>query len=131
MGRKILDRLNINSPYDEPAEHWSYHRERCTFLRTEGRRPAGYMIASEDSQSFDDPGQFIEIPLVNRIRPRVQAWREAGYPGVSGITKRLLEHWTNPEEFESRRFFFCQLEIAEKWNLSGNVSAESSRSLSA
>ena len=32
---------------------------------------------------------------------------------MSGITKRLLEHWTNPEEFESRRFFFCQLEAIE------------------
>ena len=56
---------------------------------------------------------FVEIPLVNRIRPRVQAWREAGHPGVSGITKRLLEHWTNPEEFDARRFFFCQIEAAE------------------
>ena len=43
----------------------------------------------------------------------MQAWREAGYPSVSGITKRLLEHWTNPEEFEARRFFFCQLEAVE------------------
>ena len=113
MGRKTIDRLIINSPYEEPAEHWSYHRERRTFSRAEGRRPAGYVIASEDSRSFDDPGHFVEIPLVNRIRPRVRAWREAGYPGVSGITKRLLEHWTNPEEFASRRFFFCQLEAAE------------------
>ena len=55
----------------------------------------------------------MEIPLVNRIRPRVKAWREAGYPGVTGITKRLLEHWTDPEEFETRRFFFCQLEAVE------------------
>ncbi len=34
-------------------------------------------------------------------------------PGVTGITKRLLEHWTNAEEFDNRRFFFCQLEAAE------------------
>ena len=67
----------------------------------------------EFASSFDDPGIFVEIPLVNQIRPRVKAWREAGYPGVTGITKRLLEHWTNPEEFESRRFFFCQLEAIE------------------
>ena len=105
--------LIINSPYEEPAEHWRYDRERRTFSRAEGRRPAGYVVASEDSRSFDDPGTFIEIPLVNRIRPRVRAWREAGYPGVTGITKRLLAHWTDPEEFEARRFFFCQLEAAE------------------
>ena len=47
------------------------------------------------------------------MRKRVEAWRAAGYPGVTGIAKRLLEHWHDPEEFESRRFFFCQLEAAE------------------
>ena len=52
------------------------------------RRPAGYVIASESSRSFDDPGQFVEIALVNQIRPRVKVWREAGYPGVSGIHGR-------------------------------------------
>ena len=113
MERRTIDRLIINSPYEEPARYWSYNRESRTFSLTAGRRPAGYVIASEGSQSFDDPGIFVEIPLVNQIRPRVQAWREAGYPGVSGITKRLLEHWTNPEEFETRRFFFCQLEAME------------------
>ena len=113
MERKTIDRLIINSPYEEPAEHWNYVRERRTFSQVKGRRPAGYVIASEDSRSFDEPGHFVEIPLVNRIRPRVRAWREAGYPGVSGMTKRLLEHWTNPEEFDSRRFFFCQLEAIE------------------
>ncbi len=56
---------------------------------------------------------FAEMPLVNQIRPRVKAWREAGYPGVTTITKRLLEHWRDPEEFEARRFFFCQLEAVE------------------
>ena len=30
--------------------------------------------------------------------PPGQGWREAGYPGVTGITKRLLEHWRDPEE---------------------------------
>ena len=43
----------------------------------------------------------------------MKAWREAEYPGVTAITKRLLEHWTDPEEFENRRFFFCQLEAVE------------------
>ena len=113
MERASIDRLIINSPYEEPTKYWSYDRERRTFSLVEGRRPAGYVIASESSRSFDDPGHFVEIPLVNLIRPRVRAWREAGYPGVTGITKRLLEHWTDPEESDSRRLFFCQLEAAE------------------
>ena len=108
-----IDQLIINGPYDEPAEYWRYNRERQTFSRAPGRRPAGYLIASRDSKTFDDPGVFVEIPLVNQIRPRVKSWRDNSYPGVTAITKRLLEHWTNSEEFENRRFFFCQLEAVE------------------
>ena len=113
MAQATIDRLIINSPYEEPARYWKYERETRLFDLTEGRRPAGYVVASGNSKAFDDPGIFVEIPLVNRIRPRVKAWREAGYPGVTGITKRLLAHWTDPEEFETRRFFFCQLEAVE------------------
>jgi type III restriction enzyme len=113
MPRTTIDRLIINSPYEEPERHWRYDRESRTFDLVEGRRPAGYVVASGDSKAFDDPGIFVEIPLVNQIRPRVKAWREAGYAGVSSITKRLLDHWRDPEEFEGRRFFFCQLEAVE------------------
>ncbi len=113
MEQSTIDRLIINKPYEEPKKHWSYNRETRKFSRKPGRRPAGYLIASGDSKAFDDPGIFVEIPLVNQIRPRVKAWREAGYPGVTAITKRLLDYWTDPEEFENRRLFFCQLEAAE------------------
>ena len=41
--------------------------------------------------TIDGLGIFVEIPLINWIRPRVKAWREAGYPGVTSITRRLLE----------------------------------------
>ena len=113
MPSATIDRLIVNPPYEEPAWHWRYDRTTRLFNLQEGRRPAGYVVASGDAAAFDDPGVFREIPLVNRIRERVKAWRANGYPGVTGITKRLLEHWTDPEEFESRRFFFCQLEAVE------------------
>ena len=109
-----IDQLIISSPYDEPAEHWKYDRETRRFTREPGRRPAGYVRASDASKSFDDPGEFVELPLVNKIRPRVDAWRSADYPGASGITRRLLKHWRDTEQREgSRRFFFCQLEAIE------------------
>lgn len=107
------DQLIINSPYQEPSRHWHYDRLTRLFVSVDGRRSAGYVVASEDSKVFDDPGEFKEIPLVNRIRDRVKAWRNAGYPGVTGITRRLLNYWRDPEEFARRRFFFCQLEAAE------------------
>ncbi len=110
---KKIDKLIINSPYIEPQQYWEYIRDTREFLLQEGRRPAGYVVASESSKSFDDPGTFIEIELVNTIRPRIKKWREQGYPGVTGITKRLLQHWQDPEERKDRRFFFCQLEAIE------------------
>src|SRR5579885_3069616 len=120
-GKQVIDQLIICSPFEEPTEYWSYNPSTQTFHRKEGRRPAGYFIASPSAKSHSDPGQFIEIPLVNKIRPRVKEWRERDYPGASGITKRLLAHWKNPEDFENRRFFFCQLEAIETliWLIEG------------
>ncbi|MGA7722081.1 MAG: DEAD/DEAH box helicase family protein [Ignavibacteriaceae bacterium] len=108
-----IDKLIINSPYSEPSHYWSYNRDTRSFSLKEGRRPAGYVIASESSKAFDDPGVFIEIPLVNEIRIRIKNWREQKYPGVSGITRRLLDHWNDSSIRENRRLFFCQLEAIE------------------
>ena len=113
MAQYSIDQLIINSPLAEPSSYWAYHRQTRFFTRQQGRRPAGYVTATPGAKSFDDPGIFRELPLVNRIRPRVKAWREANYPGVTGITRRLLEHWQDPEERDYRRFFFCQLEAIE------------------
>ncbi len=115
---KTIDRLIINSPYREPQRYWSYTRETRSFALIEGRRrPAGYIRASESSRSFDDPGEFIELPLVNKIRERVKAWREhptAPYAGTTGITRRLLDHWRDHTQRDlSQRLFFCQLEAIE------------------
>jgi type III restriction enzyme len=109
-----IDKLIINSPYEEPLKYWLYDRNTRSFSQSEGRRPAGYVMATPDSKAFDDPGIFVEIELVEKeIRPRVKIWRQNGYPGVSGITKRLLNHWYDPEERKEKRFFFCQLEAIE------------------
>ena len=113
-----IDHLIINTPYDEPQQYWKYLAESKSFRLESGRRPAGYITATSTKKIVDDPGVFVAIPLVNDIRRRVKTWREGDetiqpYAGVTGITKRLLEHWNNPEEREGRRFFFCQLEAIE------------------
>jgi type III restriction enzyme len=110
---KKIDKLIINSPYEEPKQFWEYIRDSREFVLQSGRRPAGYIIASESSKTFDDPGTFIEIKLVNTIRPRIEKWRNQDYPGVTGITKRLLQHWQDLEERKDKRFFFCQMEAIE------------------
>ena len=112
-----IDHLIITSPYEEPKEHWWYDENKKSFDLAEGRRPAGYIIASQAYESADDPGKFIELPLVNRIRPRVKAWREGKnggipYAGATSITRRLLQHWHDQSE-RDLRFFFCQLDAME------------------
>jgi type III restriction enzyme len=115
-----IDHLIINKPYEEPGRFWQYDALSQSFKLASGRRPAGYMVASSNKRLINDPGKFIPLPLVNQIRQRVKEWREgdaansvAPYAGVTGITRRLLEHWNNPEEREGHRFFFCQMEAIE------------------
>ncbi|HWG38313.1 MAG TPA: DEAD/DEAH box helicase family protein [Terriglobales bacterium] len=111
---KTIPELIICSPYTAPGEHWRYVRESQSFRREPTRRPAGYVKATPNAQGVNDPGVFVPLPLVNQIRERVAAWRDAGYAGVTGTTRRLLEHWLDPEQRPSnRRLFFCQLEAIE------------------
>ncbi len=111
--KEKIDQLIINSPFEEPKQHWDFERTRGKHFIKEGRRPAGYVIASSDKK-YQSVGDFIALPLVNKIRPRVKKWREAGYSGVTSITKRLLEFW-NKKGANGRgyEFFFCQKEAVE------------------
>lgn len=107
-----INQLIINSAYREPTHHWKYDLNGQTFIREPGRRPAGYFIAGQGSNQYNDIGEFVELPLVNKIRPRVKAWREAGYPGTTGVTRKLLAHW-NDKDVRQYPFFFCQLDAIE------------------
>ncbi len=118
-----IDKLIVNSPYEEPERHWSYGGAGAGFALAEGRRPAGYLMSGPGASGqglgrrllddHDDRGGFEPLELAKRLRGRVREWREAGYPGVTGVTKRLLEHWRDRDGFENRRLFFCQMEAAE------------------
>ena len=109
--KKKIQHLIINSPYVKPDKHLEYNREERKFELVDGRRTAGFTIASKESQKFDDPGEFEELPSVNQIRKRVDNWRDTGYPGVTKITKELLDYWKKMDR--DRKLFFCQLEAIE------------------
>ncbi|MEK6974937.1 MAG: DEAD/DEAH box helicase family protein [Candidatus Thermoplasmatota archaeon] len=109
VGVPKIDRLIQNNPYREPARYWKFNATSRTWRLTEGRREAGYMVQSGDP---DDPGDYRALRLANQVRPRVKEWRAAGYPGITGVTRRLLEHWTDPNA-RTFPFFFCQLEAIE------------------
>jgi type III restriction enzyme len=104
----------LNSPFDEPAQHWHLVEGEAPERRP-GRRPAGYFFRDPRAPLSDGEhearGQWQELTLVNLIRARVKAWREAGCPGASGLTLELLAYWRR--EGRRQRLFFAQLEAAE------------------
>ena len=112
MTQPSIDKLILNSPYDEPKHYWSYKTGEDKHVKEKGRRPAGYVVADPRVSGPDNPGVFKKIELANRIRQRVAEWRAAEYPGTSNTTKRLLAHWQTAERRE-HRLFFCQLEAIE------------------
>ena len=111
--KEKIDKLIINSPFEEPEQYWEFEKTKGKHFIKKGRRPAGYVIASH-SKKYSETGDFIELPLVNKIRPRVKKWRDQGYPGVTGITKQLLNFWnTKKAGGRDYEFFFCQKEAME------------------
>ena len=113
MPNNTIDQLIINNPYEEPKEHWLYIPETKGFERKSGRRESGYWRSSTRvRQGSEDPGEFIRIPLVNKIRPRVKEWSEKGYPNVTGVTKKLLDFWHNKSQRELQPFW-CQFDAVE------------------
>jgi len=107
----LVDNPILNSPFEEPARYWAY--EEGQPVLKEGRRPAGYYLKARTRgpQMAMLEEEFVPLDLVNTIRERVKAWRERGYPGVTPITRQLLQHWNNPER--ERKLFFCQREAIE------------------
>jgi type III restriction enzyme len=107
----LVDNPIINSPFEEPTRYWAY--EEGQPVLKEGRRPAGYYLKARTRgpQMAMLEEEFVPLDLVNTIRKLVKEWRERGYPGVTPITRHLLNHWNNPER--ERKLFFCQREAIE------------------
>ncbi len=98
--------LILNSPYDRPELHW--RNDQGNLKLEHGRRPAGYEIFD----TRNNTRRTESLDRVNAIRERVDAWREAGCPGITSVTRRLLEHW-HDREARDYPFYFCQLEAIE------------------
>ena len=112
----------LNSPFEEPKEHWLI-KEGETPRKLPGRRPSLVYPPQEGGFDWDlsdgvlkpfNDGNYkpgIEMVLVNTIRERVKAWRGIGYPGATSVTLDLLNHWRR--EGRKERLFFAQIEAAE------------------
>jgi type III restriction enzyme len=121
-----VDTPIINSPFQEPAEHWRI-RYGETPIRVPGRRRSVVYQPPEQRDEWDlsdstlaklpaaedgaYAGRTYEMVLVNRVRERVATWRDGGYPGATRVSRDLLEWWRR--DGREQPLFFAQLEAAE------------------
>jgi type III restriction enzyme len=118
---RIIENPIINSPYRAPDRHFKFDNEGITSEIVPGRRPSQYFVPVPRPRKR---GQQIELDFaeftadkirkndfVNQVRDRVDIWRKRDYPHVTPTTRRLLEHWSNPER--DNPILFAQREAAE------------------
>ncbi len=100
--------LIINSPYVRPSRHWVETRPNTPLAMVEERRPAGYEIFNPRHHTK----RIVTLDRVNEIRTRLESWQQAGRPGITSITRSLLDHWHDTPA-RTLPFYFCQLEAIE------------------
>lgn len=126
----FVERVVICDAFREPNRHYQLMGGGRSRL-AEGRRPSMRFLASakdvkggiagvigKQSGLFDDlaAANAEQNELINQLRNEVRSWREAGWPGTSIVTRRLLEWWFERDEERGavgKRFFFCQQEAVE------------------
>ncbi|MGH3601855.1 MAG: hypothetical protein ACRDQH_16510 [Pseudonocardiaceae bacterium] len=119
MTDKVIDDPILNRPYVETSRHFAFDDEGITDRIEDSRRPSSYFVPVPRPRKGTRQLELTELTadqirlneLVNRVREHVMRWRHAGYPRVTPTTRRLLEHWADPER--ENRVLFCQRESAE------------------
>ncbi len=121
MTQVVIENPVINSPYGEPRRHYRFDDDGITNDVVEERRVSSYFVPipkararSKQQLLFDTEWtkeRVEENRFINQVRDRVALWRRGGYQGITSVTRRLLDHWRDPER--ERRLFFCQIEALE------------------
>lgn len=118
-----IDSPILNSPYEQPDRHYVIGPQGPSGEIRDGRRPSESFIpiavtkkgkgGEQATFDFDATGERRERnSLINDIRRDVARWRMSGeFPGVTPITRKLLQHWADP--IRENRVLFCQREAAE------------------
>jgi len=117
----VIENPILNSPFVEPTRHFKFNDDGITNEIIDERRISSYFVPIPRSKKKSNlqlalatewtQDRVEENKHVNRIRGRVNLWRQGGYLGVTPTTLRLLQHWTNPER--ENKLFFCQIEALE------------------
>ena len=104
------------SPYAPPDRHWQLDSLGRAQPGTPepGRRPPIRIVVPQDasSQLALGLGDRTENRVLLDIRRQVERWRETGYRGATATTRRLLQHWNDPESMRLRPFY-AQVEAIE------------------
>lgn len=113
----------INSPYEEPRQHWHIETGREPEVR-KGRRAASYFFrvpdrAARGQRQRDQAALFEEevkgeeylLDTANLLRQRVQEWRQREYQGATKATRELIALWRAEDRVQP--LFYAQLEAAE------------------
>ena len=114
----------LNNPYEEPKYYYDTDMNGNIDYQTiiNGRRPFGYDVnivpGKRGDRTLFSQGDFVSVDpnaeFINTIRSEVKAWRKAGYPKASRITKELLDFWFNNKDRKANlSLFFCQREAVE------------------
>ena len=121
MPQVVIEDPVLNSPFEEPKRHFKFTEDGITDEIIEERRISQYFIPiprakkkSPKQLSFETEwtsDRVEENKDINRIRERVEIWRQGGYVGITKTTSKLLEYWKR--EDRERRLFFCQIEALE------------------
>jgi type III restriction enzyme len=130
---QFFEKPILNSPYEEPRQHWELDkdgqptqqikpsRRRAEFITPIPRARRQQGAGDQSSLSLGEAGistenqQYAHTATINGVRQLVDEWRRTPSPNdwrVTPETARLLQHWRH-HAFSGVRPFFCQVEAVE------------------
>jgi type III restriction enzyme len=98
----VIENPILNSPFRAPSLHWRFGDTGITNEVVEERRVSSYFMpipaSKVRSRQLELETEWTrdrieENRLINQVRERVAAWRSLRYPGVTPVTRRLIEYW--------------------------------------
>lgn len=133
MPKTFFEHPILNSPYENPKEHWELdesgqptnrlipERRKAEFItpipKAKARKTAEQTtLVMDEGKGLSDAKQQYEVTasVVNALRGEIEQWRNLPESSwmVTPETARLLKHWRH-HEFQGIRPFFCQVEAVE------------------
>ena len=120
MPQVTIENPILNSAFEPPTQHFRFDNDGITTEVEHRRRVSSFFMPIARArkkgaqQHFDTEWTLDRIKPnteINRIRERIDRWRQGGYVDVTPVTRRLLAYWGHPGR--ERKLFFCQREAAE------------------